>query len=188
MAERLQWSLLDNEIILRIAEAAKVDPELARSYDERVDSWIHRVTRGGLWHGTERASVSGRSAEVFDGETMALLTRDIIAEAHSRGNCVIVGRGGQCILQEHRDAFHVFVYGPWAQRVARVHRRFPEFHDIPEVVRSADQQRVDYVRLHFGCHWADPHLYHLLICSAMGEEAAAETILAAMKASGGFNP
>ena len=184
VAEQLHWTLLDNDIITRIAQGAKVDPELARRYDERVDSWIHRITRGGLSHGTfERSAAFDRSIDIFDAETMALLTRDLIAEAHARGMCVIVGRGAQCILQDRADVFHVFVYGPWAQRVARARRRFPETADVPELVRTADTTRRDYVRLHFGCHWEDPHLYQLLVSSAIGETAVAGIIMAAMKES-----
>jgi cytidylate kinase len=185
IATRLRWSLLDNDIITRIAQAAKVDPELARRYDERVDSWAHRITRGGIWHGTfERVTASDRSTEAFDAETMAVLTRNIVSEAHAQGNCVIVGRGAQCILQNRDDVFHVFVYGPWAQRVARARGRFAETADVPELVRIADHNRRDYIRLHFGCNWEDPHLYNLLLSSALGDEAAADTIICGMKLAG----
>ena len=41
-----------------------------------------------------------------------MLTRRIIEEAAEIGDCVIVGRGSQCILQQREDTFHVFIYAP----------------------------------------------------------------------------
>src|ERR1035437_273 len=51
VAKRLGWKLLDSALIEEIAHLAHVDPQLAREFDERVDSWMHRISRRGLWHG-----------------------------------------------------------------------------------------------------------------------------------------
>ena len=57
---------------------------------------------------------------------MAALAQNMIHEAYQRGNCVIVGRGAQCVLRDRKDAFHVFIYAPWAERVARIRQRLPD--------------------------------------------------------------
>ena len=77
----------------------------------------------------------------------------------------------------------MFVYAPWAERVARVRKRVPEGTDIESLIRATDRQRADHVRVNFGCNWADPHLYHMLISSELGEEATASTIIAALRRS-----
>jgi len=43
--------------------------------------------------------------DLFDAHVMTDLTRKIIEEAHHAGNCVIVGRGAQCILEYKPDSF-----------------------------------------------------------------------------------
>ena len=50
-AALLGWRLLDSALIDEIARAAHVDPALARRFDERVDTWLHRLSRHGLWFG-----------------------------------------------------------------------------------------------------------------------------------------
>ena len=181
ISERLGWRLLDKALIEAVAGAARVDPELARRYDERIDSWAHRVGRRGLWRGAFEAVPALNGTEVFDCETMTALARSLIEEAYAAGRCVIVGRAGQCVLQERPDAFHVFVYAPWADRVARVRQRVPEGTDVESLIRDTDRQRAEHIRMHFGCDWADPHLYHLLISSELGEDATASIIINALR-------
>src|ERR1035441_4292481 len=112
VAKHLGWELLDSALIEEIANLAHVDPQLACEFDERVDSWVHRISRRALWHGAFDAVAVLPETAVFDAETMALLARAVIEHACETGNCVIVGRGGQCILQNRPDVFHVFLYAP----------------------------------------------------------------------------
>ena len=181
ISERLGWKLLDRALMEAIARAAQVNPELARQYDERIDSWMHRVSRRGLWHGAFEGVPAPSATAVFDCETMTALARSLIGDAYAEGKCVIVGRAAQCILQERQDVFHVFVYAPWAERLARIRKRVPGRTDTESLIRSTDRQRADHIRMNFGCNWADPHLYHMLISSERGEEATASTIIAALQ-------
>ena len=184
ISEQLGWKLLDKAFIENTARAAKVDARLAQRFDERTDSWLERLSRQGLWRGAfEGVAVVGQQ-DFFDAEAMAALAQNMIEEAYRRGNCVIVGRGAQCVLQDRQDAFHVFIYAPWAEKVARIRQRLPAQTDIEETIRSTDRQRADYIRTYFKCNWMDPHLYHLMICSGLGEDLVESTIVAAL-ASGG---
>ena len=180
ISERLAWRLLDRALIEQIASVARVDPELARRFDERIDSWLHRVSRRGLWHGAFEGVATLNGTEIFDCDTMAALSRSLIKEAYAGGQCVIVGRGAQCVLQQHPDAFHVFVYAPWDQRVARVRERMPEEKDVETLIRLTERQRTDHIRMHYDCDRADPHLYHLMVSSELGEDAAASIIINAL--------
>jgi len=184
IAERLGWDLLDKGLVERIARIAQVDPELAQEYDERVDSWLHRASRRGLWHGAFEGVATVTGLEVFDAEAMAALGRHLITEAHSRGNCVIVGRGAQCVLQDQKDVLHVFIYAPWRERTARIRRRLTAAADVEHLIRLTYQQRAYFIRMYFGCNWNDPHLYHMLISSEFGEDNVARMIIDAIKREG----
>jgi hypothetical protein len=159
-AQRLGWKLLDGVLIDEIASLAHVDPQLARKFDERVDSWVHRVSRRALWHGAFDAVAVLPDTAVFDAETMAMLARAAIEHACEAGHCVIVGRGSQCVLRGRPDVFHVFLSAPEEHR--------------------GDAERARYVHMNYGQEWRDPHLYDLMIGSKLGEEAAVAAILAGM--------
>ncbi|HUS07284.1 MAG TPA: cytidylate kinase-like family protein, partial [Bryobacteraceae bacterium] len=110
LADRLQWKLLDRNVIDEIARSAAIDPAVAARCDERVDSFFQRALKG-FWQSDPAAPTAAAPVTIFDAESMAANWSRIIEEAGSIGNCIIVGRGSQCILQARRDAFHVFVYG-----------------------------------------------------------------------------
>jgi hypothetical protein len=168
VARRLGWKLLDSALIEEIANLAHVDPQLVRQFDERVDSWVHRVSRRGLWHGGFEAVAVLPETEVFDAETMALLATGVIEHAWEAGKCAIVGRGGQCVLHNRPDVFHVFVS---AGRVAG---------GRPRAENAVDTMRARYVRMNFGQEWRAPELYDLMIGSKLPEELAVSAILAGM--------
>lgn len=180
VAARLGWRLLDNALVQEIARSAQVSPELVRQFDEKLDSWLHRVSRAALWQGGIEGVAGPVGTNVFDAETEAQLAGDLIQEAYQQGQCVIVGRAGQCLLQQKPDVFHAYVYAPWAHRVERIRKRAPECGDVATEIVNTDRVRSQYVKARFGCQWSDPHLYDLMVCSGLGEEEAASIIVQAM--------
>jgi cytidylate kinase len=191
IAEWLGWKLLDNEILSAIARAARVDSKVVRHYDERVDSWLRRINEEAV-RGV--AMASGRplgDEDLFDAHVMTDLTRKIIEEAHHAGNCVIVGRGAQCILEYKPDSFHVFVYAPFRDRIQRLKKRLEPGADIEQRIRTVDGDRAKYLQQRFGKNWCDLHLYDLMIRSQEDEDDTARVILDAMTgkvASGSQQP
>jgi cytidylate kinase len=180
IAKRLGWKLLDRDIIDAIAYAAHVDTNVVRRYDEHVDSWLRRINQQAMRSAALAAGLELGEDSVFDAEEMVKLTQKIVEEAHSEGNCVIVGRGAQCILQHKRDVFHVFVYAPYKERILRLRSRLEKGANIEQRIRTVDEERAKYLQQYFGKHWCYPHLYDLMISSREDEDSTARVILYAM--------
>jgi cytidylate kinase len=180
----LGWKLLDHTLISNVAQAAQVDAGTVERYDEHVDSWWHRLNRGGLQAWSVAAGVALEDAQFFDADRTAELVQHCIAEAGAAGNCVIVGRGAECVLQGWEDVLRVFIYAPRGERVARVRTRTEEGRDIEKLIRATDRERASYIRTHYGREWKDPHLYHVMISSQIGIERAASTIVSAVLRGG----
>ncbi|HZS50987.1 MAG TPA: cytidylate kinase-like family protein [Bryobacterales bacterium] len=178
LAERLKWKLVDDALITEIAKKAQVNPAIARRYDECVDPWFHRLMKA-LWQGGFVGAASRVEGELFDAETMARLWSRVIEETGAMGDCVIVGRGGQCILQNREDAFHVSIYAPLEERVRRLREQLPPEADPEAAAIESDRRRAAYIRRYFGQDWTNRHLYDLAVCSSIGLERVVETILCA---------
>jgi cytidylate kinase len=176
----LGWKLLDQELIHAIAEAASVDSKVVRKYDERAESWLSRFNEEAVRGVAMAAGRPVAEEEIFDAREMSEMTRRIIEDAHHAGNCVIVGRGSQCILQYKPDSFHVFVYAPLRERIERLKTRLEPGADIEQRLRAVDGERAKYLQKRFGRHWCDPNLYDLMIRSHEDEDATARVILYAM--------
>ena len=178
LADRLAWRLLDRELLVEVAKAAQVDPKVCEQFDERCDPWFRGLVRS-IWHGTGEWPSGVSDEDLLDARVMVDLSRKAIEEAARQGGCVVVGRGAQCILRGHPDAYHVFVYAPLEMRKRRVAERSGERPDLDEFVRQNDRARADYIQKYFGQHWCNPHLYDMMINSRWGDEHVAEAVLAA---------
>lgn len=180
LSECVGWKLIDRAFIDRVAQLAEVSPQEVERCDERIDSWFHRTVKA-LWHGGYEGVVTSTGGEsvVFDSDSMTRLAHRVIDEAAALGECVIVGRGAQCILQRQKRAFHVFVYAPWQQRVDRIRERLGPTCNPETVIFETDGFRRTYIRRHFAQNWTDPSLYHLMVNSCVGLERAARAIACA---------
>src|ERR1035438_9431624 len=81
LAARLGWKLLDRCLVEKIAEAARIKPEVAEKFDERPDPWFDRLANL-LWqYPGARGYISGPVVERFDADIAAQMARRIIEEA-----------------------------------------------------------------------------------------------------------
>jgi len=181
LAERLGYKLLDRALVERIAETARVEYDVAGRLDEHVDPWTRRIGRA-LWFGGFDTVAVVDENDVVDSDRVAALSARIVEEAAAVGGCVIVGRGGQCLLRGRPEAFHVFVYAPREERARRLRARLGPGADVELALEETDRERAAYTRRYFGANRLDPHLYHLMVNAALGEEAAVATILTALEA------
>jgi cytidylate kinase len=182
LADRLGWKLLDRCLVEKIAETARIEPEVAEKFDERPDPWFDRLAEV-FWQSPGlRGYIGGPVPDRFDAEVAAHLTRRIIEEAAEIGDCVVVGRGSQCILQQRDDTFHVFIYAPRRQRLERLLSRNARLSkaEMEKKMVAEDATRAAYVRNHYGEDWQNRHLYHLMISSSLGEKEAVAIILSAL--------
>ncbi len=182
LAGRLGWKLVDRCLVEKIAEAARIEPQVAEKFDERPDPWFDRLANLFWQSPGGRGYISGPLPERFDADVAAQMARRIIEEAAEIGDCVIVGRGSQCILQQREDAFHVFVYAPRGERLARLLSRHPQLSkaEAERKLEAEDATRAAYVRNHYGEDWRNRHLYHLMISSCLGEKEVVSIVLSAL--------
>lgn len=181
LAQRLGFRLLDRDLIDEVARAAEVPPDVARGLDEQLDPWSVRLARS-LWHGAFEGVAAVGEEQLLDAERLAALTRRIVLQAAELGGCVIVGRGAAAALAGRGDVLSAFVYAPRAERARRLRERLGPQADVARAMEAVDGERAAYLRHHYGRDWHDLELYDVLVSSARGDEAAVETLLAAVRA------
>ena len=175
LSARLGWKLLDRELILELARRAHVQPSEVSQMDEYPSSFIARLLKV-FWLGNPYPW-SGPAPDVVDPDYLVELSAIVIREAAKLGQCVIVGRGAQCVLQEHKDAFHVFVYGSRQEKLKRVQNRYPTQTECEASLDELDRIRAAYIRRYYRCDWTNRHLYSLMINSDAGIDRTVAVIL-----------
>ena len=176
IARRLNWKLIDKCLIFDIAKMAKVDVEAVKKLDEHPDPFLSRISRLFWGGGAERGLVS---PEHFDCNKMTELTRSVFLQAANEGHRVIVGRGAPYHLAGRDDTFHVFLYAPRDFKINRVRQYCTCQEHAEQVIDTADGERAAFIRQHFHIDWPERHVYHVMVNTAVGEDAAVETILQA---------
>ena len=178
LAERLGWKLWDQRLTEEIARIAQVDPSAVKRCDERMDSRLHRWAKV-FWRGSyERSTQLGH--QIFDTDRMMAMMQDIMDRIGRERNAVIVGRGAPFFLREHPDAFHVFLYAPRAEKMRRTVAGGLSEEEAEEMVDSIDRERIAYVKHYFNADWPTRSLYHMMLNTAVGNEAVVNTILDTM--------
>jgi cytidylate kinase len=100
------------------------------------------------------------------------------------GNVLILGRGGQVLLENHPSALHVQTVAPFAHRVEEIMARHGlSKRDAQNRVRASDRARFDYLRRYHDADWLDPTLYHLVLnADRLPVATAMDLILATQRA------
>ncbi len=178
LAHRLGWKLWDQLLTDEIARLANVDPSAVSRCDERMDSRFYRLSKV-FWRGSyERSAPLGNQA--FDTDRMVSMMEQITARIAEEGNAVVVGRGAPFFLRQQPDAFHVFLYAPRAEKLRRLLQDECTKSEAEDLVDTVDRERIAFVKHYFDADWPTRSLYHVMINTAVGNEAVIDTILHTM--------
>jgi len=180
LADHLGWKLWDRLITEEIAHLANVDSSAVRRCDERMDSRFHRLAKA-FWRGSYERNSAALGSQVFDMDCMMAMMQEITAKIASEGNAVVVGRGAPYFLRENRDAFHVFLYAPRAEKIRRAIADGNSRAEAEDLVDSVDRERAAYIKHYFNADWPTRSLYHLMVNTAVGNEPVIQTILNTMR-------
>ena len=179
LADHLGWKLWDHRLTEEIARLANVDPSAVMRCDERMDSRLYRMARA-FWRGSyERTSPIGNQA--FDTDRMVAMMEEITNRIAEEGNAVVVGRGAPYFLRQRPEAFHVFLYAPRAEKIRRLRRDGFSESEAEDLVDTVDRERIAYIKHYFNADWPTRSLYHIMVNTAVGNDAAIETILSTMR-------
>ena len=178
IARRLDWKLIDKCLLFDIAKMANVDVEAVKKLDEQPDPFLARISRLFWGGGAERGVLN---TDQFDCNKMTELTHSVFLKAAEEGHRVIVGRGAPYHLAGREDTFHVFLYAPRDYKIERVRQYCTCDDHAEQVIDTADRERAAFIRQHFHIEWPERHVYHMMVNTAVGENAVVETILQGAK-------
>lgn len=180
LAGRLGWKLWDQEITAEIARRLKCKAEVVQEREERCDSLYYRLVKA-FMRGSFEPSVDSAEMELLDAEHLAILFEKVVTKIAEDGNCVIVGRGAPWFLRDREDAFHVFLYAPYDEKMRRLLASGESQKDAEHLLESVDHERAAFVRKYYGKIFPDRTLYNMMINTRIGDEAVVATILGAIE-------
>jgi cytidylate kinase len=181
LADRLGWKLWDQSLTDEIARRLECPKLHVERQEERRDPLHYRIFKAFL-RGSYEGSQITPQIKLADAESIRQVSEQMVRKAAGEGNCVIVGRGSAYYLRDQPDAFHVFIYAPFEEKVRRLQQAGKTEEQATELVQTVDRDRADFIRQNFGVQFPCRHFFHLMVNSTMGETAAVQTVLDAVSA------
>jgi cytidylate kinase len=176
LADRLGWTLWDERLTREIARLAECDLAAVRGREERKDPLYYRLVKSFL-RGSFEGNLMAQRLAPLDADRVFVLTERVVREASASGDCVIVGRGSAYFLRDRPDAYHVFIYAPFEEKVRREREAGRDAAAAAELVETVDADRAAFIKKYFDLDWPYRALYHLMVNSKIGDDAVIGTVL-----------
>jgi len=176
LAQRLGWKLWDQALTNEIARLMECDCRVVEAREEKRDPLFHRLLMA-FMRGSHEGSLNAPRLKIADAECIREVTEQVVKNAAQCGGCVIVGRGSAYYLQNRPDAFHVFIYAPFQEKVRRLRAEGKSEREAIQLAETVDRDRAAFIKQFFKVEWPDRHWFHLMLNSTIGEAGAVETIL-----------
>src|SRR5208337_3202565 len=149
------------------------------AYEEKRGPVYSRLLKA-FMRGSFEGSLNASRLKMVDTDCVREVVQKILPDIVEAGNCVIVGRGSAYYLGSRPDAFHVFIYAPFQEKVRRLQSRGKSEKEAIELAETVDRDRADFIKRYFDVDWPGRHCFHLMVNSGMGDEVAVEIILDAV--------
>lgn len=163
IAEQLGYRFLDDRIIQALAEKAGVSTDFIKSIERTSGSALSKLLSG-MVSRNYMERILGSERGYINEEIYVELLQEVLATFAKEGDVVLLGRGGQYILQDFEDSFHILLVSDLPHRI-KFMQQFYEMSDskAAKAVKQGDSRRSNlYKKLHHS-DYNEPHLYHLVL-------------------------
>lgn len=174
LADTLQISYYDNELITKVAEESKLDPKYIARYEESSVSRLFPFTFGKTM--TTKYPIPQ--------DTVYLEQSKIIRKLAQTQDMVIVGRCASHILKD--SAFKVFIYSSdMKKRIERCYDKVPSdsnktTEEMQKHILNIDKERRRYYEFYTDEAWLDMQNHNLCIDTAKVSIEHAVTMIASL--------
>ena len=158
VAQELGFAFYDKELIEKVAEESGFDKQYIEEQGEYAPA---KSAFAYAFIGRDR---NGMSVSDYIWQAQ----RKIILNLAEKGNCVIVGRCADYILQDREDRLNVFIHASMEKRAERIVKLYGETDKSPKKrLEEKDKKRKVNYRYYTDREWGVSQNYH--ICLDSGE-------------------
>jgi cytidylate kinase len=163
IAKDLGYLFLDDLIIQELAEKARVSIDSVKSMERTAGSTFSKlISRMFSQNYMER--IIGADKGYLDEHIYVELLHEVIMEFAKQDNVVLLGRGGQYILQNFDGAYHILLVADWENRI-KFMQRFYKASDAKakKAVKQGETRRSGLYKKFGKEDYDQPYLYHLVL-------------------------
>jgi CMP/dCMP kinase len=161
VGRELEWPVLDRNLVHRVAERLRLEPQHVEAVDEQPPGLLTRLIASALLMAPPELPTEAQPDQLHP-DSVAAAARAAILAAAASPPLIVVGHASQCLFRDRPGTLHIRLVAPLALRLQRVCTRMPcdSARAVAET-RRMDQARAAYVRRHHQTDWRDPLLYDM---------------------------
>jgi CMP/dCMP kinase len=183
VAAALDWGLVDNDVVDKVAERAGMSAEEVAQHDERAPGFIERLARTLATSApdvitTQETPMPGRTEE-----KLVRLTESVVAEIAEQERMVFVGRAAPAVLGRRAGTLHVKLVAPKPWRISVSARRLGvDLKTAEKTLDDTDDNRRRYHKQYYSRDWDDPVNYDMVLnTETLGYDEVVEIIVGRAK-------
>ncbi|MBT8373910.1 MAG: cytidylate kinase-like family protein [Deltaproteobacteria bacterium] len=166
VAKKLDYTLVDSEIIEQIAIEANVSPEWVDSVAKETGSegFLSRLLSklGPFRKGYLEIAMENNPGYI-DGNLYISLLHKVLPKIALQDNVVIIGRGGQYILADHPNTYHFLMIADMEHRIRFMMDQYKFNRKQAQLVVEKQSKRRQYLYRYFSrTDYDQPELYNMV--------------------------
>ena len=163
VSEKLGYHFYDDEIIQLVAKKAKVSKHWVESMEKEAGGKFQRLISGLVSKSLVERILDDQRGYI-DEDIYVDLLHTVIRKIADEGEAVIIGRGSQYILRDHKDASHVLLVADKEYRIKFIEDRYNLSTDKATRVVSTEEKKRTVLYRKFGKEDYDqPVHYHMVL-------------------------
>lgn len=160
LADALGFRYLDREILQAISKETNLD-------EDYIENTLERDFTNQIYPISFSRTFYYNPAPVDQTAKLLAKQHDVIKELSKDGDCVIVGRGADTLLEEEHP-LRIFVYASMESKINRCIERAPKDEDLSrkdyeKKIKQVDKARGHNYLLYSDKEWGDRENYDLLV-------------------------
>ncbi len=181
LAERLGWEYIGKQLVARIAAELRISESEVETFRKDAQSRLLRFVDRYTCSLIQK--VVDREYGCLDDKNYFDTTKKLVEDAYEADNAIILGWGGQCILQGKPGAIHVRLIKDREGKIKSIMKRFKLDRKAAEhYIDREENDSKSYIKHYFNQDWNDARLYDLVI--DMGKSTVEETVEAIIEKLG----
>lgn len=163
IAKKLDYLYLDEIIIEEIAKKARVSEGSVKSMERTAGGKLSKLFS--IMLNQEYIDrILGEERGYLDEELYFKLLHEIILGLSSKGDVIVMGRGGQYILADNKDAIHIYLVSDMQHKIEFMQR----FYKVgaakaKQMIARGEKMRTNFYSKFGKKNYDDPMLYDLVI-------------------------
>jgi len=162
VAHKLGYQMFDDEILQEVARKANVSKHWVDSVEKEAGSKFQRFISGIVPKSLIERILDSEGGYI-DEEIYIDLLYKVITRIADQGNAVIVGRGGQYILEGFENTYHILLIADKLHRIQFMEEHYQlSSSEALKVVNANEKKRATLFRK-FGKEGYDNHVHYNIV-------------------------